>query len=141
MRSPTYQQELEVVLQEWLTRNGITCAAFAADIGVSRASVSRWVRGTRTPHPELALAIQKATRGHVPVSVWAQTDRLPKAGAALTRWMAERGLSVCAAACLIGTGHTSLGYWMRGRVVPSPASLDALNATTGLGLAAEDFRA
>lgn len=130
-----------MVLQDWLARHGVTYAAFAADIGVSRASVSRWVRGERTPHPELALAIQKATGGHVPVSVWSQTDRLPKAGAALSRWMAERGLSARAAACLIGTCHTSLGYWMRGQVVPSPASLVALNAATGLGLAAEDFRA
>lgn len=129
-----------MVLKDWLARSELSFAAFAADIGVSRAAVGRWVRGVRTPHPRLALRIEEHTRGHVPVSVWTETSHLPKGSAALVRWMHSCGLTASATAREIGVNHTSVHQWARGAVVPSSASLEALNKRTGLGLTAGDFR-
>lgn len=128
-----------MVLQDWLTRQGLSYAAFAEEIGVSRAAVWRWVRGNRIPHPRLALLIERHTGGHVPVTIWAETDHLPKGAADLIRWMRSRGVTASATARAIGVHHTSVHQWLRASVVPSPASLRALNKHTGLGLKAWDF--
>lgn len=129
-----------MVLKDWLVRNELSFAAFAAEIGVSRVAVGRWVRGIRVPHPRLALRIEEYTRGHVPVSVWAETDHLPKGSAALVRWMHGRGMTGVATARAIGVTHASIYQWARGNVVPSAASLAALNGYTGLALTEGDFR-
>lgn len=129
-----------MILQEWLARNAVSYSSFAENLGVSRASVGRWVRGARVPHPRLALRIQEHTRGHVPATIWADTDRLPRGSAALVRWMWERGLTPSAAARGMGVNHTSVGYWARGMAVPSPASLRTINDFTGLDLTEGDFR-
>jgi DNA-binding transcriptional regulator YdaS (Cro superfamily) len=126
-------------LKDWLARNEQSYAAFAAEIGVSRAAVGRWVRGVRVPHPRLAVSIEEKTRGHVPVTVWAETSHMSKGAAALVRWMHSRGMTASAAARAFGVNHTSVHQWIRGSVVPSPASLEAVNIITGLELTASDF--
>jgi DNA-binding transcriptional regulator YdaS (Cro superfamily) len=126
-------------LKDWLDRNERTCADFSEEIGVSRAAVSRWVRGNRTPHPRLALLIERHTGGHVPVTIWEETDHLSKGAADLIRWMRSQGVTASATASAIGVHHTSVHQWLRASVVPSPASLEALNKHTGLGLRAWDF--
>jgi len=128
-----------MTLRDWLDRNEQSCAAFAASIGVSRAAVGRWLKGVRTPHPKLALRIEEYTRGHVPATIWQETDLLPRGGAELVRWMCANGLTASAAARAIGVNHTSIHQWIRGSVIPSPASLEALNKHTGLGLRDWDF--
>jgi DNA-binding transcriptional regulator YdaS (Cro superfamily) len=129
-----------MTLKDWLDRAPISCAAFADEIGVSRSSVFRWVSGKRVPHPRLALRIEHYTKGHVPVSVWVKTDHLPKGPAAILQWMLSSGLTATQAARLIGANHTSVYQWVHARVVPSPASLRALNEHSGLGLTLGDFR-
>ena len=126
-------------LKDWLDKNEQSYAAFATEIGVSRAAVGRWVRGVRVPHPRLAVRIEEHTRGHVPATIWDDTDHLSKGGAALVRWMRANGLTASATARTIGVNHTSIHQWIRGTVVPSPASLEALNKHTGLGLRDWDF--
>jgi transcriptional regulator with XRE-family HTH domain len=126
-------------LKDWLARNERTYADFAEEIGVSRAAVWRWAQGNRTPHPRLALLIEKHTGGHVPVTIWEETDHLPKGAADLIRWMRSQGVTASATASAIGVHHTSVHQWLRASVVPSPASLEALNKHTGLGLRAWDF--
>jgi transcriptional regulator with XRE-family HTH domain len=126
-------------LKDWLDRNEQTYADFAEEIGVSRAAVWRWARGSRIPHPRLALLIEQHTDGHVPVTIWAETDHLPKGSAALIRWMQSQGVTASATASAIGVHHSSMHQWIRASVVPSPASLEALNEHTGLSLRAGDF--
>jgi transcriptional regulator with XRE-family HTH domain len=126
-------------LKDWLDRNEQTYADFAEEIGVSRAAVWRWALGSRIPHPRLALLIEQHTDGHVPVTIWAETDHLPKGSAALIRWMQSQGVTASATASAIGVHHSSMHQWIRASVVPSPASLEALNEHTGLSLRAGDF--
>lgn len=129
-----------MTLKDWLRRSNLSCAAFASEVGVSRASVYRWLRGARVPHPRLALRIAAYTDGHVPITVWIQTDHLPKGPATILHWMRSNGLTAAATARLIGANHTSVHQWVHARVVPSLASLKALNEYTGLGLTRGDFR-
>jgi transcriptional regulator with XRE-family HTH domain len=53
-----------------LTENGITQADFAAQIGVTQATVSKFCSGDIAPRPETAQKIARATGGKVPVESW-----------------------------------------------------------------------
>jgi len=57
-------------LKTYISQNNLTLAEFGARVGVSHASVSRWVNGERTPSLGTALAIEKATKGKVKPSDW-----------------------------------------------------------------------
>lgn len=58
-------------LSEYLKVNRITQAQFAAKVGVSQGSISRICRGTSGLSFRLAMKIDRATSGEVPVSSWA----------------------------------------------------------------------
>lgn len=45
-------------------------AAFGAKIGVTQATINRYVRGDRFPSPEMIRKIHDATDGNVKVSDW-----------------------------------------------------------------------
>jgi gp16 family phage-associated protein len=64
----------DVLLRDWLAREGQTVAGFARRIGIDRSAVHRWLAGTRRPTVGAALRIEDATRGEVPVSIWAGRD-------------------------------------------------------------------
>lgn len=57
-------------LSDYLRENRIRQCDFAAELGVTQATVSRIVRRVKLPSLELAFAIQRATKGAVPVSSW-----------------------------------------------------------------------
>lgn len=60
-------------------------SAFAADKGLDRVQVLRVIKGTRGSRMtvKLAVAIEAATGGEVPVSLWAEeTEAEPEKGAA-----------------------------------------------------------
>lgn len=52
-------------LTEFLAQKGLTHAEFAAMVGVSQATVTRWTHGQRFPGRKEIERIQKATRGAV----------------------------------------------------------------------------
>ena len=59
-------------LKEYLARLGVTQNRFAQEIGVEQATVSRLVNGIIRPGIDLAVRIESATGGDVPVSSWAK---------------------------------------------------------------------
>lgn len=54
-----------MTLDDWLTRTGTKEEAFAAQIGVSQATVNRYRRGRRVPRPIPMARIATATGGQV----------------------------------------------------------------------------
>lgn len=52
-------------LAQYLIDNGLTQAAFAAQIGVTQSNVARYVTGVRRPRHETILAIQRVTKDAV----------------------------------------------------------------------------
>lgn len=62
-------------LRRHLTTCKITQAQFAAQAGVSTASVSLWLSGLSRPGYESALLIQSATAGAVPFAAWSVGDQ------------------------------------------------------------------
>ena len=54
-----------MTLAAFLARQNLTQAAFGRLLGVSDASVSRWVSGVDTPTLAHAVAIERATGGKV----------------------------------------------------------------------------
>jgi transcriptional regulator with XRE-family HTH domain len=58
-----------MTLSQYLHDNGATQADFAKRVGTSQAHISRLVGGD-TPSLQLALKIETATSGAVPVRVW-----------------------------------------------------------------------
>lgn len=58
-------------LAEYLEQRRIRQEDFAVSIGVTQATVSRLARRAMRPGLDLALEIEKATDGAVPVASWA----------------------------------------------------------------------
>lgn len=52
-------------LKEWLKRNNLTHAEFAAMCGCTRAAVSRWASGSRAPSPKWLKVIERKTKNQV----------------------------------------------------------------------------
>ena len=52
-------------LAQYLVERGETERAFAEKLGVSPSTVSRWVRGARTPRPAMIRKILQVTGGCV----------------------------------------------------------------------------
>ena len=59
-----------IKLTKYLEEAKLGQAVFAEGIGVTQATVSRLARGKMVPSLELALAIENATGGKVPMSSW-----------------------------------------------------------------------
>ena len=59
-----------VLLRKHLTLAGLNQAAFAAQAGISEASISHYLRGLAVPSGPHALLIQSATAGAVPFAAW-----------------------------------------------------------------------
>lgn len=59
-----------MLLARYLKRTGRSGSELATALGVSKASVSLWLRGLETPNRENAFAIERETGGEVPASSW-----------------------------------------------------------------------
>lgn len=57
-------------LASYIAQNRTTQAAFAAEIGVTQATVSKLVSGAARPSLEVAVRIERLTAGAVPASSW-----------------------------------------------------------------------
>lgn len=57
-------------LRTYLSENKITQEAFAATIGVTQATVSKLAARAIGPSLDLAIKIERATSGAVPVEAW-----------------------------------------------------------------------
>ena len=60
-------------LSRYLDEKGNNQAELATAVGTSQASISRYAADARFPSRELAAAIDRATAGRVPVSLWIST--------------------------------------------------------------------
>jgi len=58
------------LLRAWLDGQGLSQADLARRCGVGEASVCRWLRGTRRPGLDLAIAVEQLTDGAVPAASW-----------------------------------------------------------------------
>jgi len=54
-----------MTLYEWLRKHETSQAAFARRVGVSPASIARYLSGVRYPRPAIMCAIERATGGAV----------------------------------------------------------------------------
>lgn len=59
-----------MTLKEFLAAHPVTYRAFGAQVGAHPSQLSRWIKGERLPSLVQAAAIEQATDGLVPVSVW-----------------------------------------------------------------------
>ncbi len=66
------------LLSAYLEKHHLTHAGFADCAGTHRSQISRLVAGERGPSVPLALAVERATNGAVPVSSWAEDDDEPE---------------------------------------------------------------
>lgn len=58
-------------LRAWLEHTRTTQTELAGSLGVSVATVSRWVNGEQSPRIEQAIAMEKISGGDVAVEEWA----------------------------------------------------------------------
>lgn len=58
-------QNMIMKLETYLSENGIKPTAFATEIGVAPSTITRLLRGERSPRLELMQAIKRATGGAV----------------------------------------------------------------------------
>jgi hypothetical protein len=59
-------------LGTWVSAQGWNRQQFADKLGISLASASRLCSGLRRPSLELAIQIEKLTKGAVPVAYWTE---------------------------------------------------------------------
>lgn len=55
---------------EYITRSGLSRAAWAAKIGISRSYLSDLLNGKKDPSLRVAVDIERLTAGAVPASSW-----------------------------------------------------------------------
>jgi transcriptional regulator with XRE-family HTH domain len=67
-------------LLAWLEEQGQSQVWLAAQLGVARAVLWRWLAGKQTPRVTFAVRIERLTGGAVPVAMWS-TDAAPVAEA------------------------------------------------------------
>jgi transcriptional regulator with XRE-family HTH domain len=58
------------ILSNYLKETGLLQAEFAAKVGVGQGTISRLANGTMNPGLPLAIKIERATGGSVPVESW-----------------------------------------------------------------------
>lgn len=59
-----------MTLKEWLDLTGATQTELSAETGIPQALLSKYVVGRQRPHIDNAVAIERATKGKVPVEQW-----------------------------------------------------------------------
>jgi transcriptional regulator with XRE-family HTH domain len=59
-----------MTLDSYIKANSLTFAGFGDRVGVSHATVSRWVSGSRAPSLAMAQLISRATGGAVGLDDW-----------------------------------------------------------------------
>ncbi len=57
-------------LETYLSERGIKPSVFAADIGVAASTITRVLKGERSPGFDLVMKIQRATKGKVKAADW-----------------------------------------------------------------------
>ena len=57
-------------LAAYLVKEGLSQVKFGAIIGRHGASVCHWINGSRVPTLAVAVAIERATKGAVPLDSW-----------------------------------------------------------------------
>ena len=77
-----------MTLAEYLDESKRTHEELARAVGCNTSSVTRWVGGDRVPAVWYAVAIQRATKGAVPVTVW---QPLPSSRRAFSRRVMPAG--------------------------------------------------
>jgi len=68
-------------LAVYLDQHGITQSAFAGSLGTTQATISKFCRGVTRPSLDMAVKIERATGGSVPVASWV-SDTVDVQGAA-----------------------------------------------------------
>lgn len=65
-----------MTLEQYLSKpdRKISHASFGESVGVTQATINRYVRGERFPSPDMIRKIQDATNGSVTVSDWYATE-------------------------------------------------------------------
>jgi transcriptional regulator with XRE-family HTH domain len=63
------------MLRKYLKDHRLTQASFAAQAGVSTASLSLWLSEENTPSGSSAMLVQSATGGAVPYTAWFPTKK------------------------------------------------------------------
>ena len=66
-----------MTLAEYLRSTRTRQEDFASEIGVTQATISRFVRGIATPSLELAAQIKTATKGAVTFEAWVSSKANP----------------------------------------------------------------
>lgn len=57
-------------LVDYLTKEGLTHAEFAEQVGVSRSAVTQWINGITLPSGERMALVHRATGGRVGLDDW-----------------------------------------------------------------------
>ena len=64
-------------LYSYLDRHNVTQSEFAEKIGLSQSAVSKLASGAALPSMKIALAIDRATLGEVPLDSWSAANPTP----------------------------------------------------------------
>lgn len=132
----------EDCLKNWLTSSEYTQTRLAAELGVTRAAVSKWCNGAMSPSKWHASELEKLTGGSVPASLWPRRE-LPepssKGARALQAAAARRGLSITQLSRATGIPTRAMHRWAVGQHAPRKNAIAVLNSTLGLKLTVQDF--
>lgn len=65
-------------LERWCFRHRRTLASVAADMGIDRANLTKWIKGYRPIPATRAEEIEALTNGAVPLTAWMSDYQSPK---------------------------------------------------------------
>ena len=118
-------------LTEWIEGNAVERKRFAAALGVSTSTISRYESGERKPRVSLAHKIERTTLGGVPANVWRDRERELQAGETpgsrlLVEWMSRHGLTIREAAQFFGLHARTIRDLIHSSRRPSRSTISRL---------------
>jgi transcriptional regulator with XRE-family HTH domain len=64
-----------MTLAEWMSKTGATQVELSEATGIQQPLISKYLRKKQRPNVDNALAIERATKGAVPVETWERKHR------------------------------------------------------------------
>jgi len=126
--------EQSMTLSEYLRRKDLTHDQFAELLGCTRAAVTRWASGSRTPSPKWIKLIERKTARKVRAEDFKRVGLNITPGYRLFMAITRKGLTIREAATKMKISRNALARYIKLNVQPSSEHTDKIKRRFGVSI-------
>jgi transcriptional regulator with XRE-family HTH domain len=113
----------------YIRDNDLTHQQFADMCGVDRSTVTKWIKGSRSPSPKAVQVISKKTKGEVASTEASATDPYHKR---LMLALLKNGLTIRDGAARLRISRNTLAHYVKGKAEPSVKTRERIYKSLGV---------